>query len=96
MTLPQKVVNIESFNTESYYFYCSNNRDELECRGFVVVSTPESIMGQNVTSAEGEKGASDKALEQNYLLLLLQVIPFILIPPLPFCFLILLFPNLLS
>lgn len=95
MTLPQKVVNIESFNTESYYFYCSNNRDELECGGFVVVSTLESIMGQNVT-AEGEKEASDKALEENDLLLLLQVIPFILIPTLPFCSLILLFPNLLS
>lgn len=68
---------------------------EWNVEGFVVVSALESTRGQNVTSAGGE-GASDEALEENYLLLLLTMIPFILIATLAPCSLIVLFPNLLS
>ena len=49
-----------------------------------MVSALESTRGQNVTSA-GREGASGEALEENYLLLLSAVIPFILIATLPLC-----------
>ena len=60
-----------------------------------MVSALESTRGQNVTSA-GREGASGEALEENYLLLLSAVIPFILIATLPLCSLTILSPSLLS
>ena len=40
-----------------------------------MVSALESFKGQNIMLAQGLEGASGEALEVNYLLLLLQVIP---------------------
>ena len=96
MTLSQKVVSKLNLLTVNHITSIIVIIEvEWNVEGFVVVSALESTRGQNVTSA-GREGASGEALEENYLLLLLAMIPFILIATLPLCSLIILFPNLLS
>jgi len=96
MTFSQKVVSKQNLLTVNHITSIIVIIEvEWNVEGFAVVSALESTRGQNVTSAGGE-GASGEALEENYLLLLLTMIPFILIATLALCSLIVLFPNLLS
>lgn len=87
---------MESFNTESYYFYCKKIEVEWNVEGFVVVCALEPTRGQNVTSSQGEEGTLVEALGRELLAAAFTVIPFILIATPPRCCLIILFPNLLS